>query len=125
MKSTNVPSNSKENQEVNNPSLFSGQTRSDENGNMEMPPKAASTGISEKAIKIAEANGEIIDIPAGNCRVKENNTMELENGTIKKMKSQNAYSNINADNKTRNTMKEKAKQKNNREQAEVETVETR
>lgn len=120
MKSTNVPSNSKENQEVNNPSLYSGQTRSDENGNMEMPPKAASTGISRNAIKIAEAKGEVIEIPAGNCKIKENNTMELENGTIKTMKDANAYKNIVADRKEKQAMKEKARQKNNREQAGVE-----
>lgn len=120
MKSTNVPSNSKENQEVNNPSLYSGQTRSDENGNMEMPPKAASTGISRNAIKVAEAKGEVIDIPVGNCKIKENNTMELENGTIKTMKDANAYKNIVADRKEKQAMKEKARQKNNREQAGVE-----
>lgn len=120
MKSTNAPSNSKENQEVNNPSLYSGQTRSDENGNMEMPPKAASTGISRNAIKVAEAKGEVIDIPVGNCKIKENNTMELENGTIKTMKDANAYKNIVADRKEKQAMKEKARQKNNREQAGVE-----
>lgn len=120
MKSTNVPSNSKENQKVNNPSLYSGQTRSDENGNMEMPPKAASTGISRNAIKIAEAKGEVIEIPAGNCKIKENNTMELENGTIKTMKDANAYKNIVADRKEKQAMKEKARQKNNKEQAGVE-----
>lgn len=122
MKSTNVPSNSnlREKQEVSNPSLFSGQTRSDENGNMEMPPKAASTGISEKAIKIAEAKGEILVVQAGNCRVNENNTMELENGTTKPMKNPNAYKNIVRDNRERKDMKDKAKQKNAKAQAGME-----
>lgn len=120
MKSTNVPSNSKENQEINNPSLFSGQTISNNEGNIEMPPKAASTGISKKAIKIADAKGEVLEIPVGNCKVNENNTMELENGNIKTMKSENAYSTIKADNKKREAMKEEAKQKNSRAQAGME-----
>lgn len=120
MKSTNVPSNSKENQEINNPSLFSGQTISNNEGNIEMPPKAASTGISEKAIKIADAKGEVLEIPVGNCKVNENNTMELENGNIKTMKKANAYNTIVADNKARKAMKEKAKQKNSKAQAGME-----
>lgn len=122
MKSTNVPSNSnlREKQEVSNPSLFSGQTRSDENGNMEMPPKAASTGISEKAIKIAEAKGEILVVQVGNCKVNENNTMELENGTTKPMKNPNAYKNIVKDNRERKDMKDKAKQKDAKAQAGME-----
>lgn len=120
MKSTNVPSNSKENQEINNPSLFSGQTISNNEGNIEMPPKAASTGISKKAIKIADAKGEVLEIPVGNCKVNENNTMELENGNIKTMKSENAYSTIKANNKKREAMKEEAKQKNSKTQVEVE-----
>lgn len=122
MKSTNVPSNSnlREKQEVSNPSLFSGQTRSDENGNMEMPPKAASTGISEKAIKIAEAKGEILVVQVGNCKVNENNTMELENGTTKPMKNPNAYKNIVRDNRERKDMKDKAKQKDAKAQAGME-----
>lgn len=120
MKSTSVPSNSKENQEINNPSLFSGQTISNNEGNIEMPPKAASTGISKKAIKIADAKGEVLEIPVGNCKVNENNTMELENGNIKTMKSENAYSTIKANNKKREAMKEEAKQKNSKTQVEVE-----
>ncbi len=120
MNSTNVPSNSKENQEINNPSLFSGQTISNNEGRIEMPPKAASTGISEKAIKIAEARGEVLEIPVGNCKVNENNTMELENGNIKTMKKANAYNTIVAHRKERNEMREKARQKNSRAQAGME-----
>lgn len=122
MNSTNVPSNanSKEKQEINNPSLYSGQTRSDENGNMEMPPKAASTGISRNAIKVAEGKGEILTIPVGNCKVKENNTMELEDGTTKTMKNKSAYKNIMNDRNNKQVMKEKAKQKNSRAQAGIE-----
>ena len=120
MNSTNVPSNSKENQEINNPSLFSGQTISNNEGRIEMPPKAACTGISEKAIKIAEARGEVLEIPVGNCKVNENNTMELENGNIKTMKKANAYNTIVAHRKERNEMREKARQKNSRAQAGME-----
>lgn len=120
MKSTNVPSNSRKDQEVNNPSLFSGQTISNNEGNIEMPPKAASTGISEKAIKIAATKGEVLEIPVGNCKVNENNTMVLENGTTKTMKNTSAYKNIVKDNKQRHDMKDKANQKNNREQAGIE-----
>ena len=122
MNSTNVPSNlnSKEKQEMNNPSLFSGQTISNNEGNIEMPPKAASTGISEKAIKIAATKGEILEILVGNCKVNENNTMELENGTTKMMKNPSAYKNIVKDNKERIDIKSKAKQKNSKAQVGME-----
>ena len=120
MNSTNVPSNSKENQESNNPSLFSGQTIANNEGKIEMPPKAASTGISEKAIKIAEAKGEVLEIPVGNCKVNENNTMELENGNIKTMKKANAYNTITTHRTERKEMQEKARQKSSRAQAGME-----
>ena len=121
MKSTNVPSNSnlRQKQEINNPSAHFGMTILNEKGNMKMPPEMASNGTSEKAIKIADARGEVLEISVGNCRVNENGTMELENGTIKKMKSPNAYNTIDADKKKRNAMKEMAKQ-NNKKQVEVE-----
>lgn len=120
MKSTSVPSNSRENQEMNNPSLFSGQTIPNKEGNIEMPPRAASTGISKKAIKIADAIGEILEIPVGDCKVNENNTMELENGKIKNMKRENAYQTIVEDKQKRQEMKEEAEKKNGRVQAGME-----
>lgn len=122
MNSTNVPSNSnlRKKQEISNPSAHFGMTVLNEKGNMKMPPEMSSNGTSEKAIKVAETRGEVLEILVGNCKVNENNTMELENGTIKEMKSPNAYSTIDADNKKRNAMKEKAKQKNSRVQAEAE-----
>ena len=107
MKSTNVPSNSnlREKKEISNPSAHFGMTVLNEKGNMKMQPEMSRKGTYERAIKIADTRGEVLEISVGNCRVNENNTMELENGTIKKMKSPNAYNTIDADNRKRNAMK--------------------
>ena len=122
MKSTNVPSNSnlREKKEISNPSAHFGMTVLNEKGNMKMPPEMSSKGTSERAIKIADTRGEVLEIPVGNCKVNENNTMELENGNIKTMKKANAYNTIVAHRKERNEMREKARQKNSRAQAGME-----
>lgn len=120
MKSTNVPSNLREKQEVNNPSAYLGIIGPNEKGNMKMPPEMSSTGISEKAIKIAVTKGEVLEIPVGNCKVNGNNTMELENGTIKEMKNPNAYKNMVNDRKARKEMEDKARQKDAKAQVGME-----
>lgn len=118
MNSTNVPSNSnlREKQEFSNPSAHFGMTVPNEKGNMKMPPEMTSNGTSERAIKIADTIGEVLVTSVGDCRVTENNTMELKDGTVKKMKNPNAYKTIEDDREKRNAMKEKAKQN----QAEAE-----
>ena len=105
MNSTNVPSNKKNDQKVNNPAPVCGQTIPKENG-LEMPPKAASWGIS-----VNEASNGEIEIPAGNSRINETNTLEMDNGTILDMQNPKAYQNVVSAKTRRIEMDKKVKQK--------------
>ena len=105
MNSTSVPSNKKNDQKVNNPAPVCGQTIPTEEKGMEMPPKAASWGIS-----VNEARNGELEIPVGNSRINENNTLEMDNGNIIDMKNPNAFKNVVSAKTQRNEMNKKAKQ---------------
>ena len=58
---------------------------------VEIPPKTAKWGVSEKEVIKSEELGEIVFSPVGNSRVKEDGTLEMQDGTIIPMANPEAY----------------------------------
>lgn len=104
MKSTNVPSKN------DNPAVVVGQTIPTEKG-LEMPPKTAKWGVSEKEVKVAEMQGEIVISQVGESKVREDGTLEMQDGTTISMVNPKAYQALMAVKQQKAEMQEKANKK--------------
>lgn len=104
MNSTSVPSNQ------DNPAIVVGQTIPTDKG-LEMPPKTARWGVSEKEVKKADKQGEIVISQVGGSKVKENGTLEMDDGKIMNMANPKAYQILLANKRQKAEMKEKANKK--------------
>lgn len=111
MSSTTVHSNKKDKQEINNPAPVCGQTIPTDK-KIEIPPKTAKWGVSEKEVIKSEELGEIVFSPVGNSRVKEDGTLEMQDGTTMVMVNPKVYQALLKVKKNREEMKEKAEAKN-------------
>lgn len=112
MKSTNVPS------KKDNPAAVVGQTIPTDKG-LEIPPKTAKRGVSEKEVKKAEQQGEIVISQAASSVLREDGTLKLEDGTIIAMVNPKAYQTLMAAKKQKAAMKENANKR--RAQAGMES----
>ena len=79
---------------------------------VEIPPKTAKWGVSEKEVIKSEELGEIVFSPVGNSRVKEDGTLEMQDGTTMVMVNPKVYQALLKVKKNREEMKEKAEAKN-------------
>ncbi len=104
MKSTNVPS------KKDNPAVVVGQTIPTDKG-LEMPPKTAKWGVSEKEVKEAEIQGEIVISQVGESKVREDGTLEMKDGTIISMVNPKAYQALMNVKRQKAEMKQKANKK--------------
>ena len=104
MKSTNVPS------KKDNPAVVVGQTIPTDKG-LEMPPKTAKWGVSEKEVKEAEIQGEIVISQVGESKVREDGTLEMQDGTIISMVNPKAYQALMNVKRQKAEMKQKANKK--------------
>ena len=104
MNSTNVPSNK------DNPAVVVGQTIPTDKG-LEMPPKTAKWGVSEKEVKIAEQEGEIVISQVEESKVREDGILEKKDGTTISMVNPKAYQALMAAKKQKVEMKTKANRK--------------
>lgn len=104
MKSTNVPSKN------DNPAVVVGQTIPTEKG-LEMPPKTAKWGVSEKEVKVAEMQGEIVISQVGESKVREDGTLEMQDGTTISMVNPKAYQALMTVKRQKAEMQEKANKK--------------
>lgn len=104
MNSTSVPS------KKDNPAVVVGQTIPTDKG-LEMPPKTAKWGISEKEVKEAEIQGEIIISQVEESKVREDSKLEMKDGTTISMVNPKAYQALMAVKKQKAEMKAKASQK--------------
>ena len=104
MNSTNVPS------KEDNPAVVVGQTIPTDKG-LEMPPKTAKWGVSEKEVKEADIQGEVVISQAEESRVRKDGMLEKKDGTTISMANPKAYQALMAVRKQKAEMKEKAKQK--------------
>lgn len=104
MKSTNVPSKN------DNPAVVVGQTIPTEKG-LEMPPKTAKWGVSEKEVKVAEMQGEIVISQVGESKVRKDGTLEMQDGTTISMVNPKAYQALMTVKRQKAEMQEKANKK--------------
>lgn len=104
MKSTNVPS------KQNNPAVVVGQTIPTDKG-LEMPPKTAKWGISQKEVKEAEIQGEVIISQVEESKVREDGILEMKDGTTISMVNPKAYQALMATRRQKAEMKAKANKK--------------
>ncbi len=111
MNSTNVPSNR------DNPAVVVGQSIPTDKG-LEMPPKTAKWGVSEKEVKEAENQNEIVISQVGDAKLNEDGTLVREDGMLEKkdgttisMVNPKAYQALMAAKKQKAEMKAKANRK--------------
>lgn len=104
MNSTNVPSNR------DNPAVVVGQSIPTDKG-LEMPPKTAKWGVSEKEVKEAERQGEIVISQVEESKVREDGMLEKKDGTTISMVNPKAYQALMAAKKQKAEMKAKANRK--------------
>lgn len=117
MSSTTVHSNKKKERE-SNPAPVCGQTIPT-NNKLEMPPKAAKWGVSEKEVIKSGELGEIVFSQVENSKVNEDGTLEMQDGTTIVMVNPKVYQALLAVKKNREEMNLKAKSKNNKTQAGI------
>lgn len=113
MNSTNVPSNR------DNPTIVVGQTIPTEKG-LEMPPKTAKWGVSEKEVKEAENQNEIVISQVGDAKLNEDGTLAMADGTNIKMVNPKAYQVLLANKKQKVEMKNKVATKKGKVQSGME-----
>lgn len=106
MNSTNVPSNK------DNPAVVVGQSIPTDKG-LEMPPKTAKWGVSEKEVKEAEKQGEIVISQVEESKVREDGMLEKKDGTTISMVNPKAYQALKAIAKQKEEMAKKAAEKKN------------
>lgn len=104
MNSTNVPS------KKDNPAVVVGQTIPTDKG-LEMPPKTAKWGVSEKEVKKAEREGEIVISQVGESQVREDGILEMKDGSTISMVNPKAYQALMATRRQKAEMKAKANKK--------------
>lgn len=104
MNSTNVPS------KRDNPAVVVGQTIPTDK-ELEMPPKTAKWGVSEKEVRRAEQEGEIVISQVGESKIREDGTLEMQDGKTISMVNPKAYQALMAARKQKAEMKAKASRK--------------
>lgn len=104
MNSTNVPS------KRDNPAVIIGKTIPTDK-ELEMPPKTAKWGVSEKEVRSAEQEGEIVISQVGKSKIREDGTLEMQDGKTISMVNPKAYQVLMADRKKKEVMKEEASRK--------------
>lgn len=114
MSSTTVHSKQK-----NNPAPVCGQTIPT-NKTLEVPPKTAKWGISEKEVIKSEELGELVFSQVETSKVNEDGTLEMKDGTTMVMVNPKVYQALLSVKKTREEMKLKAEAKSNKNKAKSE-----
>ncbi len=104
MNSTNVPSRE------DNPTIVVGQTIPTDKG-LEMPPKTAKWGVSEKEVKESDRQGEIVISQVGNGELQKDGTLKRADGTSAKMVNPNAYQAVVNAKKQKEEMRQEADKK--------------
>ena len=112
MSSTTVHSKKENDQKVNNPAPVCGQTIPT-NKTLEVPPKTAKWGISEKEVIKSEELGEIVFSQVENSKVNADGTLEMQDGTTIVMVNPKVYQALLSVKKTREEMRQKAEAKTN------------
>lgn len=111
MSSTTVHSSKKDKKEINNPAPVCGQTIPT-NTKIEIPPKTAKWGVSEKEVIKSEELGEIVFSQVGNSKVNADGTLEMQDGTTMVMVNPKVYQALLTVKKNREEMQEKAAGRN-------------
>ena len=118
MSSTNVHSSQNEYSKESNPAPVCGQAIPT-NEKLEMPPKTAKCGVSEKEVIKAEELGEIVFSQVEKSKVNADGTLEMQDGTTIVMVNPKVYQALLAVKRNREAMQHKAESKNGKAQAGI------